>query len=99
MREDEVTNLVQRIRETSLSSSDGRVDLTEILYDFANSVVCRVVTGKFDKGGRHEMLKKIILENSDILQEFNFEDFFPSLGRIWGALSSPSKKTMRNVER
>ena len=45
------------------------------------------------------MLKKIILENSDILQEFNFEDFFPSLGRIWGALSSPSKKTMRNVER
>ncbi|KAJ3683481.1 hypothetical protein LUZ60_013708 [Juncus effusus] len=101
MRDAEVVNLVEKIRETSLSSPDGRVNLTEKLYDFANGVVCRITTGKFDKGGRHEMLKKIILANMDIVGEFNFEDIFPRLGLWLGstALSSPSRKTVRNVAR
>ncbi|XP_020083586.1 cytochrome P450 71A1-like [Ananas comosus] len=97
VREEEVAIMIQKITQVSLKPS--LVDLSEILYSFANDIVCRVVSGKFSREeGRNELFRKLIEENGYLLGGFFVEDYFPSLGWLDKFLKL-SARAKRNFKR
>lgn len=89
--------MIQKITQVSLKPS--LVDLSEILYSFANDIVCRVVSGKFSREeGRNELFRKLIEENGYLLGGFFVEDYFPSLGWLDKFLKL-SARAKRNFKR
>ncbi|XP_072965132.1 cytochrome P450 71A1-like [Typha angustifolia] len=83
MKEEEVGFMVERIGADSLQPSP--VDLSEVLFDFANDVICRAVSGKFFREeGRNRLFRILIEENTALLSGFHLGDYFPKLGWLDG---------------
>ncbi|XP_020084312.1 cytochrome P450 71A1-like isoform X1 [Ananas comosus] len=96
MREEEVAFMVQKITQCS---SLRVIDMSEVLYSFANDTICRVVSGKFSRGGgRNELFREIFEENSYLLSAFNVGDYFPRLAWL-GVFFGLSSRARRNFER
>jgi cytochrome P450 len=96
-RDEEVDRLVKKIRRSSLQGET--VNLSELLLDVTNDMVCRAVIGERCEGedGKSkwgEMSRKILLA----FPAFSFKDYFPNLGWMdnltgfTGALTRTSKE-------
>ncbi len=97
MREEEVAFMIQKITQCS---SPRTIDMSDVLYAFANDIICRVVSGKFFRGGRrNELFREIFEENSNLLAEFNIEDYFPRLAwlGVFFGLSSRARKNFKRL--
>ncbi|KAG1328112.1 Cytochrome P450 71A1 [Cocos nucifera] len=97
VREEEVASMLLKISRAVIST--GMVDMSEVLNFFANDVLCRVVSGKFDRGeGRNELFRELIENNISLLGRFHVEDYFPFLAWM-DAFLGFSRKAGRNFER
>nr|CAD1818198.1 unnamed protein product [Ananas comosus var. bracteatus] len=97
MREEEVAFMIEKIRQ--YCSSPTTIDMSEVLYSFANDMICRVVSGKlFRRGRRNELFHELLEENSYLARAFNIEDYFPWLAwlGVFFGLSSRAKRTSRD---
>ncbi|KAG1363595.1 putative indole-2-monooxygenase [Cocos nucifera] len=96
-REEEVAVMLRKISRACLSPDP--VDLSEILFSFANDMLCRAVTGNFSReSGRNDLFRELIEENTYLLTGFHVEDFFPSLAWL-EALFGLGARAKRNAER
>lgn len=96
-REEEVAFMIKNISRATPSLDV--VNLSEFLYSFAKDMLCRVVSGKFFKeGGRNNLFRELIKENSLLLAKFNLEDYFPSLAWL-DELFRLDARTRRCAER
>ncbi|XP_073098868.1 cytochrome P450 71AP13-like [Elaeis guineensis] len=96
-REEEVAVMLRKISRACLSPDP--VNLSEVLFSFANDMICRAVTGNFFReGGRNDLLREVIEENTSLLTGFHVEDFFPSLAWL-EVLFGLGARAKRNVER
>ncbi|KAJ3707787.1 hypothetical protein LUZ61_011492 [Rhynchospora tenuis] len=95
MKEEEIGYMMQEIKNQASLSNGVAVDMSKILYSFANNIICRVVSGKcFRDEGRSDLFRELIEENVAILGAFSISDLFPSLACMEGifGLSGKSKK-------
>lgn len=107
MREREVAALVQAVADHACSSSAaaGVVDVSGALYRFANDVICRVVSGsglsreEGGGGGRSELFRELIEENTALLGGFCVGDYFPALAWADALLSGGGARAWRNFRR
>ncbi|KQK06668.1 hypothetical protein BRADI_2g27782v3 [Brachypodium distachyon] len=78
---DEVSMVMSKISETA--AADRAVDMSELLYTFANDMACRLVSGKFfQQEGRSKIFRDLIGDSSQLLGGFNMEEYFPALSRV-----------------
>ncbi|XP_020081198.1 cytochrome P450 71A1-like [Ananas comosus] len=97
MREEEVAFMIEKIRQCS---SPRTIDMSEVLFSFANDMTCRVVSGKLFRGGRrNELFHELLEENSYLLGAFNIEDYFPWLAWLGVFLGGLSSRARRNFKR
>ncbi|XP_057425210.1 cytochrome P450 71AP13-like [Lotus japonicus] len=78
VREEEVSRLVHRVA----GSYPRTINLSKILNQYANNVLCRVAFGRdFSEGGDNQRFgfQKMLDEYQELLGGFSFGDFFPSL--------------------
>ncbi|XBJ10572.1 hypothetical protein VPH35_015417 [Triticum aestivum] len=85
MREREVAALVQAVADHASSSAAAVVDVSGALYRFANDVICRVVSGtrlsrEEEGGGRSELFRELIEENTALLGGFCVGGLLPGAG-------------------
>ncbi|KAF6990264.1 hypothetical protein CFC21_007475 [Triticum aestivum] len=105
MREREVAALVQAVADHASSSSSAAavVDVSGALYRFANDVICRVVSGtrlpREEEGGRSELFRELIEENTALLGGFCVGDYFPALAWADALLSGGGARAWRNFRR
>jgi len=78
VREEEVEELVNKLREASLN--DACVNLSEMILSTSNNIVCKCTLGrKYEgEGNVKELARKVMI----YLQAFAVGDYFPSLGWI-----------------
>ncbi|XP_010909080.1 cytochrome P450 71AP13 [Elaeis guineensis] len=96
-REEEVALMLRKISRACLSPDP--MDLSEILFSFANDMLCRAITGNFFReGGRSDLFRQLIEENTYLLTGFHLEDFFPSLAWL-EVLFGLGARAKRNAER
>lgn len=96
-REEEVAVMLRKISRACLLPDP--VNLSEILFSFANDMICRAVTGNFFReGGRNDLFRELIEENTALLTGFRVEDFFPSLAWL-EELFGLATRAKRNGER
>ncbi|KAG6635031.1 hypothetical protein I3843_11G013400 [Carya illinoinensis] len=81
LRDEEVDVLIQKIRRSCLDHKEKSVNLTELLLDVTNYIVCRSVLGQRyeGEGGKSrwgELSVKLVLA----FPTFFFRDYFPCLG-------------------
>ncbi|TVU43824.1 hypothetical protein EJB05_10322, partial [Eragrostis curvula] len=77
-REEEVALVMDKLKLAA--STAVVVDMSDLLYSFANDLICRAVSGKFfRKEGRNKMFRELIDTNAALLGGFNLEDYFPRL--------------------
>lgn len=73
--------VMSKISETA--AADRAVDMSELLYTFANDMACRLVSGKFfQQEGRSKIFRDLIGDSSQLLGGFNMEEYFPALSRV-----------------
>ncbi|XP_028755500.1 cytochrome P450 71A1-like [Neltuma alba] len=83
--EEEVSNLVNKIRDEARNSkNDGlpvSVNLIQMLIETLNNVLCRCIFGHKceTSDGESSRLREIMMEMMHEFGEFSFGDFFPSL--------------------
>ncbi|KAL3537134.1 hypothetical protein ACH5RR_000500 [Cinchona calisaya] len=77
IRQDEISKLVESIIQSSSSAAGVPVNLTEKLFDYTSSVVCRAAFGRICKD-KDMMINNLKIAFS-VLAGFNLADFFPSL--------------------
>ncbi|XP_064999243.1 cytochrome P450 71A1-like [Musa acuminata AAA Group] len=98
MREEEVESMMGKISSHS-SASANVIDLSEVLYSFANDVLCRVVSGKFTgEEGRNRLFSELVGENSVLLSKIYVGDYFPWLGWLdmfFGSVARCNKNNAR----
>nr|XP_018678785.1 PREDICTED: cytochrome P450 71A1-like [Musa acuminata subsp. malaccensis] len=98
MREDEVESMMGKI-SSQASASANVIDLSEVLYSFANDVLCRVVSGKFTREeGRNRLFSELAGENSVLLSKIYVGDYFPWLGWLdmfFGSVARCNKNKAR----
>lgn len=78
VREEEVSRLVHRVA----GSYPRTINLSKILNQYANNVLCRVAFGRdFSEGGDNQRFgfQKMLDEYQELLGGFSLGDFFPSL--------------------
>ncbi|CAL9134698.1 unnamed protein product, partial [Musa acuminata var. zebrina] len=96
IRQEEVGFMIRKI--SSQASPTTSVDMSEIFYSFANDMLCRVVSGKFNREeGRNVVFGELIREFSVLLGKFYVGDYFPWLGWLdvlFGSMER-SKKTKK----
>uniref|UniRef100_K3ZM32 Uncharacterized protein n=1 Tax=Setaria italica TaxID=4555 RepID=K3ZM32_SETIT len=80
-RENEVRLVLARMRAVAAASS--AVDLSEVLSNFSNDVVCHAVVGRLPREeGRNKLFRDLFKTNSMLLSGFNLDDYFPGLARL-----------------
>ncbi|XP_072952784.1 cytochrome P450 71A9-like [Typha angustifolia] len=85
VKEEEVAVMAEKIRAASLQSSP--VNLSDVLFGFANDVICRIVSGKFfRKEGRNELFRMLIDNNTALFSGFHAGNCFPKLGWLDGVI-------------
>ncbi|KAI5018618.1 hypothetical protein ZWY2020_043506 [Hordeum vulgare] len=102
MREREVTALVQAVADHAYSPAAAVVDVSGALYRFSNDVICRVVSGtrlSREEGGRSELFRELIEENTALLGGFFVGDYFPALAWADALLSGGGARAWRNFRR
>ncbi|XP_058193830.1 cytochrome P450 71AP13-like [Rhododendron vialii] len=100
VREEEVARLVHRIAE----SCPDAADLTKLLGQYANDVLCRVALGRdFTEGGDYDRhgFQKMLEEYQVLLGGFSVGDFFPSMEFIHTltGMKSRLQNTFRRFDR
>nr|KYP65354.1 Cytochrome P450 71A1 [Cajanus cajan] len=80
IREEEVAELVNKLREAS--SSDACVNLSEMLISTANNIVCKCALGKKYTRDGSNSVKELARDVMIYLTAFTVRDFFPWLGWI-----------------
>ncbi|CAL9134704.1 unnamed protein product [Musa acuminata var. zebrina] len=97
IRQEEVGFMIRKI--SSQASPTTSVDMSEIFYSFANDMLCRVVSGKFNREeGRNVVLGELIREFSVLLGKFYVGDYFPWLGWLdvlFGSMERTKKTKKR----
>ncbi|CAL9134670.1 unnamed protein product [Musa acuminata var. zebrina] len=97
IRQEEVGFMIRKI--SSQASPTTSVDMSEIFYSFANDMLCRVVSGKFNREeGRNVLLGELIREFSVLLGKFYVGDYFPWLGWVdvlFGSMERVNKSKKR----
>ncbi|KAJ4817270.1 Cytochrome P450 [Rhynchospora pubera] len=79
IREEEVGNLIDKIRNHAILSSGNPIELRKLLFSFMIDVICRVVSGKFIiEKERYAILQEVVEENSRLFGQFSIGDVFPS---------------------
>lgn len=59
------------------------INLSEIIYSFANNVICQAVSGKFNRSeGRNRVFAELINENSELIMAVYLGDYFRWLGWV-----------------
>ncbi|TVU43845.1 hypothetical protein EJB05_10343, partial [Eragrostis curvula] len=80
-RHDEVRLAIAKLRRRHPQATAA--DMSDLLYSFANDVVCRAVSGKFFLAeGRNQLFRELIGMNTALLDGFNVEDYFPRLAQF-----------------
>ncbi|PAN42279.1 hypothetical protein PAHAL_8G166600 [Panicum hallii] len=80
-REHEVRLVLARMRDAAAAST--AVDLSEVLSNYSNDVVCQAVLGRLPREeGRNKLFRELFKTNSKLLSGFNLDDYFPSLARL-----------------
>uniref|UniRef100_A0A453M9F7 Indole-2-monooxygenase n=1 Tax=Aegilops tauschii subsp. strangulata TaxID=200361 RepID=A0A453M9F7_AEGTS len=78
---EEVSLVMAKINE--VATTDGTVDMRELLSLFANDMGCRIVSGKFFlKDGQSKLFRDLTNDTSRLLGGFNVEEYFPGLARV-----------------
>lgn len=78
VREDEVTQMINKISQCALVSKP--YDFSEELITLTNTIICRVAFGKtFDEVDRHQF-QVLIEEAQAVMADFYFSDHFPLIG-------------------
>ncbi|KAJ1391907.1 Cytochrome P450 [Sesbania bispinosa] len=80
IREEEVAELVNKLREAS--SNDECVNLSEMLISTSNNVVCKCALGRKYAGGSYDKVKELARNVMVHLMAFTVRDYFPLLGWI-----------------
>lgn len=80
VREEEVEELVNKLREASLN--DACVNLSEMIISTSNNIVCKCTLGRKYEGDNEGNVKKLARKVMIYLQAFAVGDYFPSLGWI-----------------
>ena len=97
IRQEEVGFMIRKI--SSQASPTTSVDMSEIFYSFANDMLCRVVSGKFNREeGRNVVFGELIREFSVLLGKFYVGDYFPWLGWLdvlFGSMERAKKTKKR----
>ncbi|THU57067.1 hypothetical protein C4D60_Mb11t23860 [Musa balbisiana] len=97
IRQEEVGFMIRKI--SSQASPTTSVDMSEIFYSFANDILCRVVSGKFNREeGRNVLFREPIREFSVLLGKFYVGDYFPRLGWVdvlFGSMERAKKSKKR----
>lgn len=86
VREEEVARLIHGIAE----SYPKTVNLTKMLWLYANNILCRVTFGR-DFSGEGDELHKLLAEYQELLGGFSIGDFFPSMEFIHSLTGMKSK--------
>ncbi|XP_064944631.1 cytochrome P450 71A1-like [Musa acuminata AAA Group] len=97
IRQEEVGFMIRKI--SSQASPTTSVDMSEIFYSFANDMLCRVVSRKFNREeGRNVVFGELIREFSVLLGKFYVGDYFPWLGWLdvlFGSMERTKKTKKR----
>jgi len=80
IREEEVAQLVKKLREAS--SSDAIVNLSEMIMATSNNIVCKVALGRKFGGDGYSRVKELARDVMIHLTAFTVKDYFPRLGWI-----------------
>ncbi|KAJ1413227.1 Cytochrome P450 [Sesbania bispinosa] len=80
IREEEVAELVDKLREAS--SNDECVNLSDMLISTSNNIVCRCALGRKYAGGGYGNVKELARNVMVHLMAFTVRDYFPLLGWI-----------------
>uniref|UniRef100_A0A7N0ZYQ9 Cytochrome P450 n=1 Tax=Kalanchoe fedtschenkoi TaxID=63787 RepID=A0A7N0ZYQ9_KALFE len=91
VREQEVANMVTRVKN---SSHSGTTNLTKEFGVYANDVLCRIALGRdFSKTGDYDRLgfQKMLEDYEELLGGFSLGDFFPSLEFLHSITGMKSK--------
>ncbi|KAJ1391905.1 Cytochrome P450 [Sesbania bispinosa] len=80
IREEEVAELVDKLREAS--SNEECVNLSEMLISISNNIVCKCVLGRKYAGGSYGKVKDLSRNVMIHLTAFTVRDYFPLLGSI-----------------
>ncbi|KAH7867110.1 hypothetical protein Vadar_028962 [Vaccinium darrowii] len=94
LREEEVARSIEKIRGASL---DGvPINLRELFVLISSNIISRCILGKKNEG-EDDMKKFRVLSRSavDLMGEFCFRDFFPSLG--WMDVLTGFEKRLKNT--
>ncbi|KAG6486788.1 hypothetical protein ZIOFF_055368 [Zingiber officinale] len=87
-REEEVAAMVAAIAARASTT----INLSEIIYSFANNMLCRVVSGKIKRTeGRNRVFAELFKENSALMMAVYLGDYFRWLGWVDGLLSYVAK--------
>ncbi|KAG6494873.1 cytochrome P450 71A1-like [Zingiber officinale] len=80
VRDEEVQNMIDRICSAGAAGGGCQVRLSEILFDYANGVVCHAAVGKETKQGRTAVTyRKMVADASVLISGFQVDDMFPAL--------------------
>ncbi|KAJ1391906.1 Cytochrome P450 [Sesbania bispinosa] len=80
IREEEVAELVDKLREAS--SNDECVNLSDMLISTSTNIVCKCVLGRKYAGGSYGNVKELARNVMVHLMAFTVRDYFPLLGWI-----------------
>ena len=80
VREEEVAQLVKKLREAS--SSDAIVNLSEMIMATSNDIVCKAALGRKFAGDGYSRVKELARDVMIHLTAFTVKDYFPRLGWI-----------------
>ncbi|KAG6482899.1 cytochrome P450 71A1-like [Zingiber officinale] len=87
-REEEVAAMVAAIAARASTT----INLSEIIYSFANNMLCRVVSGKIKRTeGRNRVFAELFKENSGLMMAVYLGDYFRWLGWVDGLLGYVAK--------
>ncbi|KAK7291592.1 hypothetical protein RIF29_06859 [Crotalaria pallida] len=86
IREEEVEELIKKLREASMGSDACSVNLSEMFISIANNIVCKCALGcKFSAGDSNKTnnkVKELAREVMIQLVSFTVRDYFPWLGWV-----------------
>lgn len=82
IREEEVAELVNKLREASCSSGACHVNLSEMLVSTSNSIVCKCSLGLKFPGDSDSRVKALARDVMIHLAAFTVRDYFPLFGWV-----------------
>lgn len=81
IREDEVSQMIAKITEVSVSSK--LVNLSEVTMTLTGNIICRVAFGKrYDEGYERSRFRGLLMETQAMFLSFFVSDYFPSIGWV-----------------